>query len=74
MTDPAGQSELTDIKLTDAEFLFTKKYAHREDFIEYTFSKQPDGTWQGVYSGSACGVGQSRCIVTQVTDDFLKMD
>jgi hypothetical protein len=74
MTDPAGESELSDIKLTETELSFTKKYVHREDFIEYTFRKQPDGTWKGTYSGSACGTGQSHCVLAQVGDDFLAMD
>jgi hypothetical protein len=73
MTDPAGESELSDIRMTETELLFTKKYLHREDSIEYTFWKQPDGTWKGVYAGSACGTGKSRCILTQVSDDFLTM-
>jgi hypothetical protein len=74
MTDQAGESELSDIRLTEAELSFTKKYRYRDDLIEYTFRKQPDGTWKGIYSGPACGVGQSRCVLAQVADEFLAMD
>jgi hypothetical protein len=74
MSDPAGDSGLSDITLTDTEFTFTKRYAHGRDFIEYAFRKQPDGTWKGVYSGSACGTGQSRCVLIRVDEGFFQTD
>jgi len=66
-----GTSELSDIRLSGKMLTFTKKYSHRDDFIEYLFAKQSDGTWSGGYSGEACGAGKARCIVTEVADEFF---
>lgn len=74
MTDPAGNSELFGVNLTDTELTFVKQYAGRNYCIEYEFRKQPDGTWRGRYSGSGCGSGQARCVLTEVVDNFFTMD
>jgi hypothetical protein len=74
MTDPAGESELADIRLTGTTLSFVKKYIHRRDLIQYTFRKGKNGTWDGEYSGSACGTGKSRCVLTQIPDEFLAID
>jgi hypothetical protein len=71
MTDHAGQAELVAVKLTEDTLSFSKLYLHREDCIDYTFKKQPDGTWEGEYVGDAVGRGKSRCVLTPVPDDFL---
>ncbi len=70
MNDHYGNSILTDIKITDSELSFTKKYDHREDLIYYKFRKQEDGTWKGAYKGKATGHGKSRCILTSVSPSF----
>jgi hypothetical protein len=74
MVDPAGPSELSDITLSEKELSFTKRYYHRDDLIKYTFKKQSGGTWKGNYFGHACGTGFSRCVINQVSEDFLLMD
>jgi hypothetical protein len=72
MIDRAGEAELTDIQMDDDTLIFTKRYLHRDDLIGYSFKKQPDGTWEGGYLGcKEVGEGTSRCIITEVPDDFL---
>ena len=69
--DVYGESYMSCIELTSDRFIFTKRYVHREDTLQYRLSKQSDGTWQGVYEGRSAGTGNCRCIVTQVHEDFF---
>jgi len=71
LTEATGPSDIVNIRLTKNRFRFTKRYPNRKDTILYTFEKQPNGTWNGTYTGHACGTGETNCIVTQVPDAFL---
>ena len=68
MIDRVGESQLTDIVLTETKFSFTKKYLHRKDAIRYSFKKQADDMWDGEWAGDACGYGLAKCAVLPVPD------
>jgi len=71
MIDFIGESELSEVEVIPEEsFRFLKKYLHRPDFIEYKFQFK-DGLWIGGYSGEGVGQGYSRCVLTEVPDEFL---
>lgn len=69
--DEYGEAELSDIKISENQLSFTKKYNHRDDLIFYAFQKQPNGTWEGKYQGDKVGEGETHCVLTQVTEDFF---
>jgi hypothetical protein len=71
MQDFFGHSQLHKIFISDNQISFTKNYNHRMDWIVYMFTKKDCDTWVGQYDGPATGTGISRCIVTEVNDEFL---
>lgn len=72
MMDEYGRSLLSEIEVTETSFQFTKQYRDRSDLIQYTFSKGEDGFWYGQYKGKAVGRNVSRCVLTQVPEDFFE--
>jgi hypothetical protein len=72
MRDQFGESALSRIWISETRLHFQKKYCHREDVIEYSFSKRADGLWEGVYSGKVVGQGTTRCILNRTPEDFLQ--
>ncbi len=75
--DEFGEAEISNIRLSDAELRFDKKYKTRpNEPIEYIFRKQMDWAWEGVYEGVYCDpaqnhCGNARCVLVEVPDDFL---
>jgi len=72
MHDVFGLSRLLNIEITKTDLRFTKHYDGRPDPISYEFKRQPDGTWIGYYLG-VMGNFPSRCTLSEVPDDFLKI-
>lgn len=70
MSDRIGESELSDVVITEDEFSFTKKYTFRDDPIRYTFHNEGD-IWVGTYTGPAVGSGTANCILTKVSKDLF---
>ncbi len=69
--DHFGEAEVFNIRITETELCFDKRYKHRDYAIRYDLRKQPDGTWQGTYEGPQVGPGTARCVLVRVPDDFL---
>lgn len=72
MQDACGNSALSDIYVSEFEVRFTKKYERRKDVIRYTFKVRDGQTWVGEYEGEACGKGISRCLITEVGEEFFQ--
>lgn len=71
ITDHFGESELSNVSVTEQGIEFVKRYLKRRDTIRYVFSKKDGNTWAGEWSGDAVGSGISRCVVTEVPDEFF---
>ncbi len=71
LVDHYGNSDLSDVELTDTELRFTKKYQRRADQIEYVFRQNDSFGWIGTYVGPVVGSGVSRCVLTRVGEDFF---
>lgn len=69
--DAFGEAEVSNVILTETALKFRKKYSKRADYIYYVFTKQPDGTWVGIYTGDVVGSGTARCILTPVSGTFF---
>ena len=69
--DAFGEAELSHITISDTEISFTKKYFKRDYYIEYFFRIRNGNTWVGDYKGVATGNGISRCILTEIEDEFF---
>jgi hypothetical protein len=74
MLDTFGNSILSDIYIDDGVIRFKKKYDSRPDTIQYVFEKKDGNSWVGEYTGSAVGKGISRCVLTEVSDEFFLPD
>lgn len=72
LSDPAGESLLTSVRLQPNLLEFEKYYQHRDDCINYLFSIADGGSfWAGVYSGELVGKGSTTCILTPLDEDML---
>ncbi len=71
MQDRFGYSDLSEIKITETEFSYCKKYINRNDLIFYSFT-QEDDKWVGDYQGEATGSGQSNCLLIEVDPSFFQ--
>jgi len=71
LNDVFGTADLTSVSISDTHLFFKKRYAQRDDAIDYQFSIQPDGTWAGEYRGERVGSGKTRCVLTPVTKEFF---
>jgi hypothetical protein len=71
MQDYYGLSNLSTIHVSDRQISFIKKYHDRKDWISYVFTKKDGNTWVGQYDGSETGKGVTRCILTEVNEDFF---
>lgn len=71
MLDDFGPAIIENVWLTEDQLRFRKRYERRDDVIEYSFTRQEDGTWAGEYSGEKTGRGYSRCILTLVPAAFF---
>lgn len=73
--DHYGESEIFDIEfcgIGSQRLSFTKKYRQRPDSIKYTFTKKDDsGIFVGEFSGELVGSGTAKCVLTEVSDNFL---
>lgn len=73
LSDPVGQSVLTNVRLDDSRFSFDKQYDRRSDIIHYTFSPAPEGNfWVGGYEGDLVGKGSANCILTPIPEQLLQ--
>ncbi|MDD2785603.1 MAG: hypothetical protein PHS79_01765 [Patescibacteria group bacterium] len=74
MFDHFGESELFDVKITQEDAEFAKKYDNRNDIIRYKFRRVGD-LWVGEYSSPATGRGGAKCTITEAPDSlFLPPD
>ncbi len=74
MQDYFGCSYLADIVISDDKMNFTKTYEDErrvEHPIIYTFFVRDGNTWVGEYSSAEVGLGVTRCILTEVDDEFF---
>jgi hypothetical protein len=71
MSDHYGESVLRAILFEGDSFNFVKYYEHREDHIDYRFTRGKDGIWTGTFEGKVTGKGKARCILTHVPETFL---
>ncbi len=74
MEDRFGESELTKIHISNSGIRFEKKYVRGESeraIFEYNFTKKDGNTWVGRYRNPQAGVGVTRCVITEVSEDFL---
>lgn len=71
MQDTFGASLLMNIRITEDEVRFIKKYEQRADHIHYTFAKKDRNSWIGEFTGERCGTGISRCVITEVPEEFF---
>ncbi|MEK7536003.1 MAG: hypothetical protein AAB590_03250 [Patescibacteria group bacterium] len=70
--DEFGVSAVRHLNVANPDRLtFRKQYLSRRDTIDYDLTKQPDGSWQGVWLGDAVGRGSVRCFITPVEENFL---
>ena len=74
LEDHFGTSELSNIERDDRHFAFTKRYESRDDEIRYMFDERQGLTWIGRWSGKAVGNGISRCLITEIPDEFFTPD
>lgn len=74
MEDSFGISLLSNIEHDEAHFAFTKRYEDREDDIRYLFEAREGLTWIGRWSGRVVGEGVSRCLVTELPDEFYSVE
>ena len=72
MSDHFGDSQLSNVAVLPEEVRFVKKYDHRDDLIDYKFTKQ-NGLWVGGYSRSAVGQGGAKCVITEVSEDLFRL-
>jgi hypothetical protein len=70
MVDHFGESLLYDVIISPKKISFVKLYMHRSDFIHYNLTKK-EGIWIGSYSGLLPAIGVTKCIVTEVLEDFF---
>ncbi len=70
MFDHFGESELFDVKITQEEAQFAKKYDNRNDIIYYKFRREGE-LWVGGYSGSATGSGGAKCTIVEAPDSLF---
>jgi hypothetical protein len=70
MIDHFGESLLYDVIISPKKISFVKLYMHRSDFIHYNLTKK-EGIWIGSYSGLLPAIGVTKCIVTEVLEDFF---
>ncbi|MEY4731928.1 MAG: hypothetical protein RL681_874 [Candidatus Parcubacteria bacterium] len=72
MNDHFGESEITNISFSERHLHFTKEYDGRSDVIHYAFAKEANGLWLGAFDGPGDMCGESKCVIAQVPDDFLR--
>lgn len=70
MFDHFGESKLFDVKITEEEVSFAKKYDNRSDIIYYKFWREGE-LWIGEYSGSATGKGGAKCTIVEAPDSLF---
>ena len=73
MSDKYGESEIFNITLSKQELSFDKKYKNRP-LIHYSFSKKDGNIWIGEFRGPDCGIGKSKCIITEVNESFFEYE
>ena len=71
MDDLYGESQLTDVQITDSSLSFTKTYIKRGDPIYYEFKKNENGVFVGTWKGPAVGKGTARCWLTPVNESVF---
>jgi len=71
MNDKWGASDITEFQLSDTELKFKKCYRSRPE-IQYLFTQKEGDVWIGEYSGRDCGRGQTKCIITPITESFFE--
>lgn len=71
MNDYFGGSSLTKVYFSPKGLEFVKKYDNKDYLIEYKF-RSKDNIWVGEYSSTAIGRGKTRCIITEVPEDFFQ--
>ena len=80
--DVFGHALLSNIEMSKEAFSFTKSYASRplphqdeeQPPINYSFRIRDGQSWVGEYSGRDTGTGVTRCILTEVPEDFFSPD
>lgn len=72
MVDLFGKSVITDFEISINELKFKKKYAEKP-IINYSFNKKEGNIWIGEFSGEHCGLGDSKCIITQFEKSFFSL-
>jgi len=70
MHDRYGDSEISELLIGDTFLQFTKKYQNRPPIL-YSFREKNGNVWIGTWMGDDCGVGKSKCIVTQIEESFF---
>ncbi len=70
MFDHFGESKLFDVKITQVEVEFAKKYDNRKDIIYYKFRRE-DELWVGEYYGLTTGKGGAKCTIVEAPDSLF---
>jgi len=74
MQDECGMSTLFDIHISESMVRFEKKYDDRDYPISYSMPIRDGIAYVGRFSSQPTGSGASRCIITEVPDDFFYAD
>jgi hypothetical protein len=71
--DSYGNSYLSDIKIEENSFSFSKKYENRNDTIQYHFQKK-ELNWVGYYFGNFVGHGFAVCKIIPYENVFYDLE
>ncbi len=70
MKDIWGNAKISDFEISESELKFIKTYEKRPPII-HLFTKKENGVWLGTFEGDDCGKGKTKCIATEIDNEFF---